>query len=178
MPVPGDGRCILRLFRLGASSRTDDTLSTAQLGRHRSGLAENRLTHFSPTTAFGGIAMKRTIALLAAITLFVVSSEYAESVGSPGGTWPKSWPNELEPLRKQAWTWVQGQVENTACDIPFANREEFECAWPYILSLKSEGAPITLRRGPHLRVEGTNRRRRDLRARLFLSCPLLTVLHL
>ena len=82
----------------------------------------------------------------------------AESVGGPGGAWPKSWPQELEPLREQAWTWVGGgqMVGPTQYEIPFArrealeaNREEFESAWPYTLSVKSKGAPLTLLRSPH-----------------------------
>ena len=36
--------------------------------------------------------------------------------------------------------------------IAFANRKEFESAWPHILKLKSKGAPVTLLRGPHVYV--------------------------
>jgi hypothetical protein len=57
----------------------------------------------------------------------------------------------LEPLRKQAWTW-EHDFAGESYDIPFANREEFESAWPHVLKLKSKGAPITLVRGPRLRV--------------------------
>ena len=43
--------------------------------------------------------------LLTAIVFCMLGSAYAESIGGPGGSWPKSWPEELEPLRKKAWTW-------------------------------------------------------------------------
>ena len=93
-----------------------------------------------------------TFVFVAAIVFCTVGSVYAISFGGPGGRWPKSWPKELEPLRKQAWTWEHG-FGGMSYDIPFANREAFESAWPHILKLKSKGAPITLLRGPHLRVK-------------------------
>ena len=98
--------------------------------------------------------MKRATVLVAAIVCCTVRSVYAESVGGPGGAWPKSWPKELEPLRKQAWTWEHGLIMLPGYDIPFANRDESESAWPHILKLKSKGAPLTLLRGPqHLLVQ-------------------------
>jgi hypothetical protein len=95
--------------------------------------------------------MKRTIAFMAAVAFCMVGSVFALSEGGPGGQWPKSWPQELEPLRKQAWTW-EHDFAGKSYDIPFANRKEFESAWPHILKLKSQGAAITLMRGSHLRV--------------------------
>ena len=88
--------------------------------------------------------MKRTIILVASIVLSTVGSLSAASFGGPGGTWPKSWPKELEPLRKQAWTWEHGVVGQISYDIPFANRQEFETAWPHIVKLKSKDSPLTL----------------------------------
>lgn len=85
-----------------------------------------------------------TFVFVAAIVFSAVGSVYAIDFGGPGGTWPKSWPKELEPLRKQAWTWVGGQIMSTRYEIPFANREEFESAWPHIVKLKSKGASLTL----------------------------------
>jgi hypothetical protein len=32
--------------------------------------------------------------------------------------------------------------------IPFTKREDFESAWPHLLKVKSQGAPIVLVRGP------------------------------
>ena len=98
-----------------------------------------------------------TFVLAASIVFCTVGAVYAEWVGGPGGRWPKSWPKELEPLRKQASTWegVSGRegMVIRKYEIPFANREGFESAWPHILKLKSKGASITLLRGPSLRVE-------------------------
>ena len=92
-----------------------------------------------------------TLLLAAAIAVCTAGSVYAISFGGPGGKWPKTWPKELEPLRKEAWTWEHG-FGGTSYDIPFATREEFEAAWPHILSLKTKDAKITLLRGPRLRV--------------------------
>ena len=67
--------------------------------------------------------MKKKPAFVAVIVFVVAcSAVYALSTGGPGGTWPKSWPKELEPLRTQAWTW---QHEfHVYYDIPFGSREE------------------------------------------------------
>ena len=91
------------------------------------------------------------LACVAAIAVCTAGSVYAISFGGPGGKWPKSWPKELEPLRKEAWTWEHG-FGGMSYDIPFATREEFEAAWPHILTLKTKDAKITLVRGSHLRV--------------------------
>ena len=88
-----------------------------------------------------------TFVLVVAIVLSMVPSVHALEVGGPGGTWPKSWPKELESLRKQASTWVGGQVMNTRYEIPFVNRERFEAAWPHIIGLKSKGSSLTLMNG-------------------------------
>ena len=88
--------------------------------------------------------MKRTIALLAAAALCVACPAYAFWSIGPGGTWPKSWPKEMEPLRKQAWTLVGGIANLTLYEIPFTKREEFESAWPHILKVRSKGAPVIL----------------------------------
>ena len=92
-----------------------------------------------------------TVIFAVAIALCTAGSVYAISFGGPGGKWPKSWPKELEPLRKEAWTWEHG-FGGMSYDIPFATREEFEAAWPHILALKAKDAKITLVRGSHLRV--------------------------
>jgi len=92
-----------------------------------------------------------TFVFVATIAFCAVGSVYAISEGGRGGTWPKSWPKELEPLREKAWTW-EHIVGGISYDIPFPNREVFESAWPHILKLKSKGAPITLLRGPHVRA--------------------------
>jgi hypothetical protein len=92
--------------------------------------------------------MKRTLPLLVALILCAASSVYALYDVANEGLWPKDWPAELEPLRKQSRTLVGPEVEYQHFAIPFATREEFEAAWPHILEVKSKGAPIVLRRGP------------------------------
>lgn len=93
--------------------------------------------------------MKSRLALLAAIAcLAVCSVTYAEYSVWDQGEWPKSWPQELEPLRKQARTFEGPRVLYRTYLIPFTKREEFEAAWPQLLKIKSKGAPIVLVRGP------------------------------
>jgi hypothetical protein len=93
--------------------------------------------------------MNRTIALLAAITcLSVWAAVNADYSVSDKGTWPDSWPKELEPVRKQARTYEGPLVPYRHYLIPFTKREEFEAAWPHLLKVKSKGAPIILVRGP------------------------------
>lgn len=94
--------------------------------------------------------MKRKTALLATVVLFAVCPAFAVYSVSNEGTWPKSWPKELEPLRKQAKTLVGPMVPNCHYIIPFTKREEFEAAWPHILEVKSKGAPIILVCGPKM----------------------------
>jgi hypothetical protein len=67
------------------------------------------------------------------------------------GTWPKTWPAELEPLRQQSRTLVGplAPYMNRHYAIRFTRREEFESAWPHILKVKSAGAPVFLVRGPN-----------------------------
>jgi hypothetical protein len=93
--------------------------------------------------------MKRITAFLAAFALCAMSSAvYALYSVSDEGTWPKTWPAELEPLRKQSRT-LEGPVSpQLHYEIPFTKREEFEAAWPYLLKVKSKGAPIILVRAP------------------------------
>lgn len=92
--------------------------------------------------------MKKTFAVLAAIALGAVCSVYADYLVSDQGTWPKSWPAELEPLRKQARSLEGPLAPLLHYAISFKKREEFEAAWPHLLKVKTKGAPIVLRRGP------------------------------
>jgi hypothetical protein len=97
---------------------------------------------------YGDVTMKRTIACLAAIVLYAAGFVYGDYSVSDKGTWPKTWPAELEPLRKQARTLEGPLVPYLFYEIPFTKREEFEAAWPHLLKVKSKGAPIILVRGP------------------------------
>jgi hypothetical protein len=92
--------------------------------------------------------MKRTIVFLVAVALSAGTSVHALYEVADTGTWPKSWPKELEPLRKQAHTLVGPTVAQQHFLIPFTKREEFESAWPHLLKVRSSGAPIILVRGP------------------------------
>lgn len=82
------------------------------------------------------------------IVLVAAAPSLAISIGGPGGTWPKTWPKELEPLREQASTWTGGLANNVRYEIPFTDREQFEAAWPHILKVKGQGASISLMDGP------------------------------
>jgi len=65
------------------------------------------------------------------------------------GTWPDTWPKELEPYRHNAKTVeVAHGVQETDYEIPFHTAERFEEAWPHILALKSKGAPLILEESP------------------------------
>jgi hypothetical protein len=97
--------------------------------------------------------MKRIVPFVVAALISLgwavfASSAYADYVVTDNGTWPKSWPVELEPLRKSART-LEGPLQLLLHHaIPFTKRDEFESAWPHLLKVKSKGAPIVLVRGP------------------------------
>src|SRR5690348_9777613 len=93
--------------------------------------------------------MKKPIVFAAASVVLAASSVYALYQVSDRGTWPKSWPRELEPLRKQARTLQGPQPFFLHYEIPFPRRDQFESAWPHILKVKSKGAPVILVRGPY-----------------------------
>jgi len=92
--------------------------------------------------------MKTTIAFIAAIAFCAAGPVFAIYEFQDKGTWPESWPKELEPLRKQARTLEGPEVLLRHYEIPFTGRDAFEAAWPYLLKVKSKGAPIILVRGP------------------------------
>src|SRR5947209_5575294 len=94
--------------------------------------------------------MKKRVAWLAALAIVAIcSAVYAIYGVNDTGTWPKSWPAELEPLRNQARTLVGPMAPQRHFAIRFNNREEFEAAWPHLLKVKSKGAPVFLVRGPN-----------------------------
>jgi hypothetical protein len=73
------------------------------------------------------------------------------------GIWPKTWPAELEPLRDQCRTSVGplAPYMNQHYAIRLTDRKEFESAWPHILKVKSEGAPVFLVRRPSFSLDET-----------------------
>ena len=85
---------------------------------------------------------------MAALLCSALVPAYALYSVSNRGEWPKSWPRELEPLRKQARTLVGPEVAQRHYAIPFTKREEFASAWSPLLKVKTIGAPIFLVRGP------------------------------
>ncbi len=76
------------------------------------------------------------------IALFAAGSAYALYGVTKGGSWSKNWPKELDPLREQSRSLYHTRTAIHV--IPFTNREEFEAAWPHILSVKSKESPLTL----------------------------------
>ena len=91
--------------------------------------------------------MKRTTAFLAAIAFCAVcSTAYALYRVANEGLWPKSWPEQLEPLRARSRTLVGPMVAQRHYEIPFTERKDFEAAWPHLLKAKSKGAPVILLR--------------------------------
>jgi hypothetical protein len=94
--------------------------------------------------------MNRRTAFLAAITICVACATAFALYGvDDKGTWPKTWPAELEPLRQQARTLVGPMAPNRHFAIRFTKREQFEAAWPHFLTVKTKGAPVFLVRGPN-----------------------------
>jgi hypothetical protein len=110
--------------------------------------------------------MKRTITVLSAVVACAIClTSYADYRAWNSGTWPKSWPSELEPLRKEARTLEGNLVLNLHYAIPFANRAAFESAWPHILKVKSKEGHLILVRGPNFFL-GDNRK-----AGVVVHCP-------
>lgn len=94
--------------------------------------------------------MKRIAYGLATLALCVLGVHaYALFSVSDQGDWPTRWPKQMEPLREQSATYIGPMFEQQQHVIPFDDRAAFEAAWPHILKVKTPGAPIILRRGPH-----------------------------
>ncbi|RIK77861.1 MAG: hypothetical protein DCC68_16435 [Planctomycetota bacterium] len=92
--------------------------------------------------------MYRAITLVAVLALLGAASAHAIWGVSDKGTWPATWPKELEPLRTQSKSYTGSLVNRTFHEIRFATREEFEAAWPHLLKVKTDKAPIFLSRSP------------------------------
>lgn len=89
-------------------------------------------------------AMRRVFVCGMALSAAVLGTSvcFAVWIVSNTGDWPQSWPTQLEPLRSQSRTFRHDRY--TMYHIPFSDREQFEAAWPHILSIASEGSPLTL----------------------------------
>jgi hypothetical protein len=92
--------------------------------------------------------MVRTVALLAVVFGLMSASAYAIWSVSDTGRWPDTWPKELEPLRKQSQSYTGSSANRTFHQIQFETREEFEAAWPHLLKVKTDKAPVFLSRSP------------------------------
>jgi hypothetical protein len=109
--------------------------------------------------------MTKTTAVIAGLAFCVTcSTAYALYSVSATGDWPKSWPSELEPLRKQSRTLVGPLASFQHHAIPFTKREEFEAAWPHLLKVKTKGAPVFLLRGPNFFLD-------NAKAGVVVHCP-------
>lgn len=91
--------------------------------------------------------MKRITIVLAAVVIVLAGRAIADYSVEDRGAWPDNWPKELEPLRAQARTLEGPLFPQRHYAIHFNNRDEFEAAWPHLLKIKGEGAPLVLSRG-------------------------------
>ena len=90
---------------------------------------------------------QRSVLALAVVSASLIAAVcFAMYDVAERGLWPDSWPKQLDPLRPQARTLAHGQ--HTVYEIPFAQRAEFESAWPHILTVKSSQAPLVLLSSP------------------------------
>ncbi len=93
--------------------------------------------------------MRRISIVLTMLLVLLVGPVLAEYSVAERGEWPKSWPKQLEPLRKQSTTFVGPMVEFQWYAMHFTDRAQFEAAWPHILKVKSKDAPIYLVAAPY-----------------------------
>ena len=93
---------------------------------------------------------KTTAAVFFAVTMGLVSSlSFAIVTTMSEGTWPDSWPKELDVYRDQAKTVdVAHGIQETHYEIRFKTPEDFERAWPYLLAVKSPGSPLIIENSP------------------------------
>ena len=109
--------------------------------------------------------MRYVTAFLAAVVLGAASPAPRDYSVTHKGIWPNSWPKELDPLRSQARTLEGPLLPQLTYEVPFTSREDFESAWPHLLKVKSQGAPIILVRGPY-KFLGAN-----MKAGVVVHCP-------
>lgn len=99
--------------------------------------------------------MSRKSILVAAVVCWATSSAaFADYGVEDKGTWPATWPQEMEPLRGQARTLEGPLVPLLHYAIPFTKREQFEAAWPHLLKVTTPGTPIVLRKAPSFWLGG------------------------
>ena len=93
--------------------------------------------------------MRRTNLIVAVLAVALASAAVAMISTQKGRPFPASWPAELAAYQAQATKVdVMHGIQETVYEIPFANSDEFAKAWPYLLKLKSKGAPLILENSP------------------------------
>jgi hypothetical protein len=94
--------------------------------------------------------MKRMAGLLVTLMVAAVAARLCADVSiEDRGSWPDTWPKELEPLRANSRT-IEGPLGGFLhYEIPFAERDAFESAWTHLLKVKSPQTPLVLMRGPY-----------------------------
>jgi hypothetical protein len=88
---------------------------------------------------------KTRLVVAGTVMLSLAAACWSMAMVGDGGSWPKSWPEKLEPLRNQARSYqlAAGNQEDVY-EITFKDHTQFEAAWPAILSLKTPEAPLRL----------------------------------
>jgi hypothetical protein len=96
------------------------------------------------------ISMQRPLGILATLALFVAASHlHADVWVQNKGAWPKSWPRQLDRFRVNSRT-IEGPLGGyLRYEIPIADRDAFEAAWPHFLKVRSASYPIVLIRSPY-----------------------------
>jgi len=95
---------------------------------------------------------QKSVLALAGVTASLIACVcFADYIVTDRGIWPDSWPKQLDPLRKQSSTLQGSELNLMFYEIPFAKRAEFESAWPHILTVKSQHAPLVLLSSPDKR---------------------------
>lgn len=73
----------------------------------------------------------------------VANLSYSLVMSSMQGEWPAHWPKELSQFRSSSETYsILAANQADVHVIPFNNSEDFENAWPHLLSLLTDGSEI------------------------------------
>jgi hypothetical protein len=98
-----------------------------------------------------GRTLRSVLPGVLALSAFLIVCVHRTSVAlvriRAGCAWPADWPRELDEVRNSCRTieFAAGTQENIY-EIVFDNRENFEKLWPVLLTVKTPGAPLRLRR--------------------------------
>src|SRR5687767_3511826 len=94
--------------------------------------------------------MKQLTNILVTLAIVIVASQLHADVSIENrGSWPDTWPKELEPLREKSRT-IEGPLAGyLSYELPFSERDAFESAWSHLLKVRSPEYPIILIRSPY-----------------------------